>query len=413
MSGADLDLVVVGGGFCGAGLATVMSRAGYTCLVLERDEVFVDRTRGEWIAPWGVGEAIRVGLVDDIRRARGHVLLRHATFGSGVDPDEALAGAMTLDRVPGVDGPMTQRHPDVCQALFDAAAEAGAACLRGVTGIEVTPGARPTVAYEHGGRRHRATPRLVVAADGRNSPLRRGFGLDLQRDPPHHLFTGLLVDGVTGWPEDLQAIGTEGEVHFLAFPQGDGRARLYLGFGLDRKRWLAGDDGPRRFLDAFRLASLPDGGAFAAATPASPCAVYSNEAAWLPDPVAVEGVVFVGDAAGWDDPITGQGLSVSLRDIRVATELLLATGDSWTRDGLAPYREERAERMRRLRFASAMTSVIANEFGPEADERRRVLRERMAADRRLGIGRMAAFLGPDTLPAAAFTPEAWDRVFAP
>ncbi|HET7718876.1 MAG TPA: hypothetical protein VFK43_02835, partial [Acidimicrobiales bacterium] len=255
-------------------------------------------------------------------------------------------------------------------------------------------------------------PRLVVAADGRNSPLRRGFGLDLQRDPPHHLFTGLLVDDVDGWPEDLQAIGTEGDVHWLAFPQGGGRARLYLGFGLDRKRWLAGDGGPRRFLDAFRLGSLPDSGAFASATPASPCAVYSNEATWLPDPAAVAGVVFVGDAAGWDDPITGQGLSVSLRDIRVATELLRAT-DDWSPTGLAPYREERAERMRRLRFASSMTAKIANEFGLEAEERRRVLRERTRSNRRIGLGRMAAFIGPDALPEAAFTPAAWDLVFAP
>lgn len=406
------DVVVVGGGFCGAALATVMARAGYACLALERDEVFVDRTKGEWLAPWGVAEAIRVGLIDDIRRARGHVLRRHVTFGPDIDPDAALAGAVALDLLPGVDGPLTQRHPDACQVLVDAASQAGATVARGVTGIEVAPGARPSVAYEHGGRRHQATARLVVAADGRNSALRRSFGLDLERDPPHHLFTGLLVDGVDDWPEDLQAIGTEGDVHYLAFPQGGGRARLYLGFGFDRRRWLTGAAGPRRFLDAFgRLDSLPGGEWFADANPASGCAVYPNEATWLPDPTAVEGVVFVGDAAGWDDPITGQGLSVTLRDVRVVTELLVAA-DRWDRAALAPYTEERAERMRRLRFASSMSAVIANEFGPAADERRRVLRQRTAADRRIGMGRSAAFVGPDALPAEAFTPEAWDLVFA-
>ena len=32
--------------------------------------------------------------------------------------------------VPGVEGPLTQRHPDACQALFEAAIKAGADCRR-------------------------------------------------------------------------------------------------------------------------------------------------------------------------------------------------------------------------------------------------------------------------------------------
>ena len=87
------DVIVVGGGFCGSGLATVVERAGRHCLVLERDEVFEDRTKGEWIAPWGVAEARRAGILDDIRRARGHVLTRHVGFAVGLDPVDALAAA--------------------------------------------------------------------------------------------------------------------------------------------------------------------------------------------------------------------------------------------------------------------------------------------------------------------------------
>ena len=74
---------------------------------------------------------------------------------------------------------------------------------------------------------------------------------------------------------------------------------------------------------------------------------------------------------------------------------------------------ERAERMRRLRFASTMTAALANEFGDEAEARRRSVRARAAADPSVGAGRFAAFVGPDAFPAAAFTSEAWDQVFAP
>lgn len=405
------DVIVVGGGFCGAGLATVLERAGQHCLVLERDEVFEDRTKGEWIAPWGVAEAQRAGIVDDIRRARGHVLTRHIGFAVGVDPGAAMDAALPLGLLPGVDGPLTQRHPDACQMLFDAAVAAGADARRGVGEVAVVSGPRPEVSYRHGDAVHSAIARLVVAADGRNSPIRRSFGLELERNPPHHLFSGLLVDDAAGWPEDAQMTGTEGELHFLAFPQGGGRVRLYLGFGFDRRRWLTGADGPARFVDAFRLGSIAHADVLAGARPVSGCAVYPNEATWLVDPTAVEGVVFVGDAAGWDDPITGQGLSISLRDVRVLSELLL--GDSaWDRTALALYVIERAERMRRLRMASTLVAALANEFGPEAEARRARYREQSSVDPSLGVARLAALVGPDALPPEAFTQSEWDRAVA-
>jgi menaquinone-9 beta-reductase len=37
-------------------------------------------------------------------------------------------------------------------------------------------------------------------------------------------------------------------------------------------------------------------------------------------------VVLVGDAAGHNDPIIGQGLSIALRDVRLVGEAILAGG---------------------------------------------------------------------------------------
>lgn len=51
---ATYDLAIVGGGIGGSALATVMARDGYSVLLLEQSEAYVDRVRGEWIAPWGV-----------------------------------------------------------------------------------------------------------------------------------------------------------------------------------------------------------------------------------------------------------------------------------------------------------------------------------------------------------------------
>jgi len=125
----------------------------------------------------------------------------------------------------------------------------------------------------------------------------------------------------------------------------------------------------------------------------------------------VPGVVLVGDAAGWNDPITGQGLSITLRDVRVVTELLRAGAD-WSVGAFAPYVEERAERMRRLRFGAQLQSVMHNEFGPAAIARRQRMRAVFAEDPMAFMPLAATMMGPEVAPPEVFTPEAWARLVA-
>src|SRR5687767_10351385 len=66
------DVIIVGGGIGGSGLATVLARKGKRVLVLEREPKFRDRVRGENMLPWGVSVARRIGLLDDLVAAGGH-----------------------------------------------------------------------------------------------------------------------------------------------------------------------------------------------------------------------------------------------------------------------------------------------------------------------------------------------------
>jgi len=81
----------------GSALAQVMACAGYRCLVLEATAELPDRTKGEWIAPWGVLDARRIGLEDELRRARGNLISHHVPYDEDKDPAEARAGAVRLD----------------------------------------------------------------------------------------------------------------------------------------------------------------------------------------------------------------------------------------------------------------------------------------------------------------------------
>ncbi|MCC7365960.1 MAG: FAD-dependent monooxygenase [Dehalococcoidia bacterium] len=396
------DAVVVGGGIAGSAIATVLARAGHSVLVLEKTHVYRDRVRGEWIAPWGVLETDRLGLRGVLDAAGAHYLKRHVAFGDDVeDPQVSIENALDVTSLlPGVPGPLCIQHTVACQALADAAVEAGVTFRRGIESVAVHPGASPSVTYLDGADERTATCRIIIGADGRAGVTLRQSGIELHADPQHHLFTGMLVEGAHGWPEDAQTKGVEGDINFLAFPQGNGRVRLYLGYASDRRGFLAGDGAQQRFLDAFRLRTVPWSEAFAHAKPAGPCYSYPNNDTWTDVPY-VEGVVLVGDSAGHNDPIVGQGLSITLRDVRMVSDILLSTSD-WSTANLAPYAEERRERLRRLRFAASITSTLDGEFGPEAQARRRRAAERRAADPSLMLPTLAVMVGPENVPEFAF-----------
>jgi 2-polyprenyl-6-methoxyphenol hydroxylase-like FAD-dependent oxidoreductase len=407
------DVVIAGAGIAGSALASVLARAGLSVLVLEKETEYRDKVRGEWIAPWGVHEVKRLGLYDLLRAHGGHHLATHRGFQDALDSADSPLNKIDLRAlVPDSGGPLCLGHPAMCRILSAEAERSGATLLRSVSAFAMGPFANGgrMVTYVHDGATHTVECRLVVGADGRGSNVRKQGGIELHRDPTHHLFAGLLVEGAHGWDEELQATGVEDDRHFLAFPQGNGRVRLYLGYALEQHKRLTGPDAAQRFLEAFRLRCLPAAKSLAEATPAGPCHSYGNEDTWTDEPFG-NGVVLVGDAAGHNDPIIGQGLSISYRDVRIVRDLLLGSSD-WSPAALAPYAEERRERMRRLRFTAHMDSLLMNEFGPKAEARRVRARERQMSDPTLGLWFLAALVGPDALPPQAFEDSVRTRLFA-
>ena len=149
------------------------------------------------------------------------------------------------------------------------------------------------------------------------------------------------------------------------------------------------------------MACAPQNAALAEGTPAGPLFSYFNNDSWTDEPFA-QGCVLIGDAAGWNDPINGLGLSITYRDVRMVSDILKETAPG-AAPNFAPYAEERAERMRRLRFAGQIQAALDMEFGEAARERRRSYHERKAADPMLGLHGVAIMAGPENAPAEIFT----------
>lgn len=396
------DLVIVGGGIGGSALATVMARAGRKVLLLEKSEHYEDRVRGEWIAPWGVTETRRLGLYDLLMSAGGHHITDHVTYDENLAPAVCEAAPLPLGIFAAdVPGPLCLGHPHHCQTLYDAAAAASAETLRPVTIDIITLGNAPSVTFFHNGETKTVQAHIVVGAEGRQSEVRAAAAIPLHQDKPHHWFAGLLVENVRDVDPKRQTIGTEGNFGFLTFPQGNGRVRVYGGYALEEKGRFHGEGGAKRFLEAFRMTCAPQNAALAEGTPAGPLFSYFNNDSWTDEPFS-EGCVLIGDAAGWNDPINGLGLSITYRDVRMVSDILKAT-PAGQAPNFAPYAEERAERMRRLRFAGQLQASLDMEFGEAARERRRQYHERKAADPTLGMHGVAIMAGPEAAPAEIFT----------
>ena len=106
------DVVIVGAGQAGGALATVRARRGIAVAVLERDPVPVDRVRGEFMAPWGVAELKRLGLLETLAAAGGVFTKRSIPYDENTPGDSALPFALDLSAIlPDVPGPVLHESP--------------------------------------------------------------------------------------------------------------------------------------------------------------------------------------------------------------------------------------------------------------------------------------------------------------
>ncbi len=358
----ERQVVVVGGGIAGGSLAYALATAGLDVLVLEATDHFDDRVRGESMMPWGVREAQKLGVAPVFLAAGAHTAGLWRRYAEGALPRDIPIGLL----VPGVAGSLNLHHPTACQALLDAAVEAGATVQRGVAELDVVPGVRPLVTYRLDGNDRRVSATVVVGADGRGSAVRRAVGIGLERQEADGFVAGLLVEGLEG-SADHDAVCDTDRGLFLLMHQGDGRARAYHVVAPDFRKRYTGSGGAEQFLlDAVDVGG-PVGAMMATAAAAGRSAAVAGTDTWTATPF-VDGVVLVGDAAGHNDPTVGCGLSIAMRDARIVRDLLIDGGHRSA--DFHSYGAERTERMRRLRTLADVVNAGCMVPGPDRTRRR-------------------------------------------
>jgi menaquinone-9 beta-reductase len=323
----EYDLVVIGGGLAGAALAKSLAESGLRVLILEREKVFKDHVRGEAMFGWGVAEAARLGIDTLLRETCGHDVRFLATRIAGL-PEPPMRDL--VETTPHRVGLLNFYHPEMQTILLRAAERAGAAVRRGVAVVGLEPGRPATVRARDDGGDSIYRARLVAAADGRDSGCRRWCGLPIRADPKRVVMAGVLFEGSQAPEDQVQlCINPPLGVFALMAPLGRRRFRCYAGvYRQDQPVHLSGRRAVSDFVAVCVAAGMParwyDG-----AEVAGPLACFEAADTWVDHPCG-DGVVLVGDAAAASDPSWGCGLSLTLRDVRVLRDRLLADSD-WDR----------------------------------------------------------------------------------
>jgi menaquinone-9 beta-reductase len=344
-SSEQLDVLVAGAGPAGSATATLLARAGFSVLVVDRAAFPRDKACSEYMSPEAVRILARLGVVEILEKAGAFPLEGMKVtgpLGATAHGKFALAGYHPF-RPTGLS--ISRRILD--NELLAAARAAGAAVLERACVEELLyerGGVAGAVVRDHTGQRHCLRARLTVGADGLRSVVARRLGRR-NHGPSRRMAFVAHVARVSG-------MGPSAELHF--------REHAYIGLnqiGHDQtnvalvvpsKRVAGARGGPERFFTE-TLGEFPGirerveaGQVVRPVLATGPFAVWSGR-------VIAPGALLVGDAADFFDPATGDGIYCALRGAELVAEtaaVALSQPGAVTVDRLGEYR-----RMRRRVFS--------------------------------------------------------------
>lgn len=203
----------------------------------------------------------------------------------------------------------------------------------------------------------RLAARLVVGADGANSPVREAAGIDIRRR--EYAATGLVIHLDAAQPHHgvaLQWFTPHGVLALLPMPNTRAGSQMSMVWSMQRSlatelRALPADEQRQRLVTLLQEATQ---GRLGALTPRSPLHGFTL-ALQHARVMATNGVALVGDAAHVVHPLAGQGLNLGLGDAAALAEVVGAR-ETWRLPGdarvLRRYQRQRAEPVTAMQLAT-------------------------------------------------------------
>ncbi len=311
---AHFDGIVVGAGVAGSTTAALLAQQGFRILLVEKGTFPREKICGEGLMPAGADILQKLGILSQLR-AQG------AQAFSGIHFHLPQDRCLKLDFG---EVSQTTRGWVVPRMVLDeslarfAAQQPGVRLCEGFQVLSAHSGPKQvevTGLYQGKRQTHRA--RLLIGADGIRSRFHHGFGIHRLKRRARRFALRTSYDQLEG--SDLVEVHCceAGEAYVAPLENGAARITLLLFGSAQRRRGAALSDLYFEKLSLFprlvqRLKSpYPQG-------PVQSTGAVSLEVSRGHG----QRLLLVGDAAGAVDPVTGQGMTVALKDAQLACQVL-------------------------------------------------------------------------------------------
>ena len=343
------DVIVIGGGPAGCAMALDLNRRGYDVALCDQAKFPRDKVCGEFISPGADPILEQLGVLASIealvpKRLKGVAISSYesaelemdypVSTETGLRPSSLSVPRFQLDalfikKVQSTSVKVFEQHK-VTDFIFDNG------CVAGVHG------------WDENKTSFSLKAKLVVDAGGRNAVSLRKFSLKQEPKGNGKFAFSAHWQGVR-LPDDYCYMHVSRPGYTGISSVGNGRANVVLVvdrsvLDCERVEKVEGVEKPETFYHRVLMKNRRRREMLQDAERVEP--VRSVESlAFAVRPVPCSGLVLVGDAMGFIDPFTGEGIYLSLRSSQIASEVIHAgfQSSNFSRNFLSVYDKRRQE----------------------------------------------------------------------